>query len=526
MSSEISLLENISYLLKVNYDNNLLSFNEYNQIKGSLNSLTESSLYRIYNKLKYLKDQNDSKYNISTNQLIAQQNQLIAQQNLINQQQNQINSIVNIFNNDFNLEDDLRDDEIKSRFNNEANDRRSLVNTQQEYLPRLNHPVMQSKQPRNSFEIDYQNCFQQRNNFSEKNISNVYDNIHNTNSYESNEMDNSNYLNVYNKKDFYDQEKKREEQFIRSQNIRKKMFEEKARRRRTEFETSLNEVNNNIDPYQILGCNPNCNIEEIKKSYRNLALKHHPDRGGNAENFQLITKAYLSLIEEYKKKQGEKNYMDLKNSSTNFVKEQSNNPKQNVQMNSDNFNIKLFNKIYTENRIADPNDEGYDNWLKDNNDEEEQPKIFSEKFNINVFNSVFENSKNSGNTQDIIEYKDPTPTNINNELAYNNLGEGNISDFSGNSNNLNYTDLKYAHTKTKLIDTRNVNIKNYNNVEDLEKDRSNVRYEMDEDELVEYQLKKKREELDEYERRKRLSNYENKHFDNYNKVHKMLIGNK
>ena len=88
-------------------------------------------------------------------------------------------------------------------------------------------------------------------------------------------------------------------------------------------------------------------------------------------------------------------------------------------------------------------------------------------------------------------------------MAYNNLGEGDISDFSGNSNNLNYTDLKYAHTKTKLIDTRNVNIKNYKNVEDLEKDRSNVRYEMNENELIEYQLQKKREELDEYERRQR-----------------------
>ena len=98
--------------------------------------------------------------------------------------------------------------------------------------------------------------------------------------------------------------------------------------------------------------------------------------------------------------------MDLKNSSSSYMKDQSNNPKQNVQMNSDNFNIKLFNKIYTENRIADPNDEGYDNWLKDNNEEEEQPKLFSDKFNINVFNHVFENSKNSGNTQDIIEYKE------------------------------------------------------------------------------------------------------------------------
>ena len=223
MSSEISLLENINYLLKVNYDNNLLSPNEYNQIKGSLNNLGENSLYKIFSKLKYLKEQNDSKYNISTNQLIAQQNQLIAQQNLINQQQNQINSIVNFFNNDFSLEDNMKDDEIKNRFNNESNDRRSLVNTRQEYLPRMNQPVMQTKQPRNSFEIDYQNRFQQRNNFSSgnKNESNL--NMFNeSNSNMINESESN--VQIFNKDDFYNQEKKREEQFIRTQNLRKKMF--------------------------------------------------------------------------------------------------------------------------------------------------------------------------------------------------------------------------------------------------------------------------------------------------------------
>jgi curved DNA-binding protein CbpA len=519
MSSE--LFDNINYLLKVNYDNNLLSLNEYNQIRSSLNNLSNDKLYTIFQKLKYLKDNNDSRYNISTSQLKAQQNQLIQQQNIINQQQNQINNIVNFFNNDFNLEDNLTGDDITNRFNNESNGRRSLINTQQEYLPRMNQPVMQNKQPRISFETDYQNRFQQRNDFSNTN----YNSLENGSEYDDSY---NQQINVFNKNDFYNQEKQREKDFEKSQKLRRKIFEESSKKRRQEFENSLQEVNDSIDPYQILNCRRGCDIEEIKKSYRKLALTHHPDRGGNPQNFQLITKAYLSLIEEYKKTQSEKDYMDLKNSSNNYMTNQENNPRQNIDMNNDNFNLKLFNKIYMENRLSDPNDEGYNNWYKDNEEEEEedQPKIFSDKFNINVFNSVFENSKNSQNTQDIVEYKDPTPTNLNNELSYNNLGEGHINDFSGNSNNLNYTDLKYAHTKTKLIDTRNVNIKSYQNVEELEKDRSNINYNMSQDDIVEHELRKKREELNELERQQRVKSNDNKHFDNYDKVHKILIGNK
>ena len=528
MSSE--LFDNISYLLKVNYDNNLLSIQEYNQIKSSLNNLSTEKLYIVFQKLKYLKDQNDSKYNISTSQLRAQQNQLIQQQNIINQQQNQIKNIVNFFSNDFSLEDNLGGDDITNRFNSESNGRRSLINTQQQYLPRMNQPVMQNKQPRISFETDYQNRFQQRNDFSNSSYSNDNQNSYIDNKdeyYQNNNYDENNNLSVFNKNDFYEQEKRMEQDFERSQNLRKKIFQERSKQRRKDFENSLQEVNDSIDPYQILNCRKGCDIEDIKKSYRKLALVHHPDRGGDPQNFQLITKAYLSVIEDYKKKQSEKNYMDLKNSSSNYMKSQSDNPKQNINMNNENFNLKLFNKIYMENRLSDPNDEGYKDWYQDNGEEEkEQPKIFSDKFNINVFNSVFENSKNSQNTQDIIEYKDPTPTNINNELAYNNLGEGHINDFSGNSNNLNYTDLKYAHTKTKLIDTRNINVKTYNNVEDLEKDRSNISYTMSQDDIVEYELKKKRTELEELERQQRVKNNDNRHFDNYDKVHKLLINNK
>ena len=498
MTSNISLIDNINYLLRINYDNNLITLVEYNQIRNKLTNLNDSSLYNIFDKLKYLKDKNDSKYSISTKQLIEQQNQLLFQKKMIDKQQTQINNIVNIFN-DFNLEDDLKDGEINSRFNNISNDRRSTLNNKQDYLPRMNQPLIQIKQPRNSFEIDYQDRFQERNVTS----------------------NNETFLN---EDDFYNKEKIRQDNFMKSQKVREKIFEDKAKKRFYEFEKSLQKINTDINAYQILQCTENCNIEDIKKSYKKLALQYHPDRGGNPKDFQLLTKAYLSVIDDYKKKKSDKNFINLKESSTEFMKEQETNTKENIKINNDNFNIELFNKIYSENRLYNPHDDGYNDWLKDNTTED-VPKLFSDKFNINIFNSTFENSKNSNNTQDIVEYKDPTPTNLNNELSYNNLGEGSIIDFSGNSNHLNYTDLKYAHTKTKLIDTRNVNIKQYNNVEDLEKDRSTIKYDMNQNELLKYESLRQKENNDELERIKRLKDYENKHYNHFNKVNKLFINN-
>ena len=57
------------------------------------------------------------------------------------------------------------------------------------------------------------------------------------------------------------------------------------------------------DYYEVLGLSNNASQDEIKKSYRKLSFKHHPDRGGEKEKFQQLNEAYSVLSDETKRKQ-------------------------------------------------------------------------------------------------------------------------------------------------------------------------------------------------------------------------------
>ena len=51
------------------------------------------------------------------------------------------------------------------------------------------------------------------------------------------------------------------------------------------------------DLYEILDLPKDCSEDEIKKKYKKLAFVHHPDRGGNPEEFKKITEAYNFLLQ-------------------------------------------------------------------------------------------------------------------------------------------------------------------------------------------------------------------------------------
>jgi len=56
-----------------------------------------------------------------------------------------------------------------------------------------------------------------------------------------------------------------------------------------------------MDHYNTLGILRSATQEEIKKAYRKLAMQHHPDRGGNQDEFQRVQTAYDTLGDPHKR---------------------------------------------------------------------------------------------------------------------------------------------------------------------------------------------------------------------------------
>lgn len=59
------------------------------------------------------------------------------------------------------------------------------------------------------------------------------------------------------------------------------------------------------NPYEVLGLDPGATVSEIKKQYRLLSLKFHPDKGGDEVLFMRIAKAYAALTDEESRKNWE-----------------------------------------------------------------------------------------------------------------------------------------------------------------------------------------------------------------------------
>lgn len=59
------------------------------------------------------------------------------------------------------------------------------------------------------------------------------------------------------------------------------------------------------DYFTILGVNAEASEDDIKRAYRTLAMKHHPDRGGDQAKFQEIQEAYSVLTDPQRRAEWE-----------------------------------------------------------------------------------------------------------------------------------------------------------------------------------------------------------------------------
>lgn len=137
-----------------------------------------------------------------------------------------------------------------------------------------------------------------------------------------------------------------------------------------------------MDYYKILEVSENADILKIKKQYRKLAMKYHPDRNAGderaAKKFREITEAYEVLSNEEKRKEydykreNENNHTKNKNDKENFKNKYSEN----------NFSFgKEFFKSAAEMKGMFENSFGLDKMIKNKaKDEKESVKSRFESF--------------------------------------------------------------------------------------------------------------------------------------------------
>jgi hypothetical protein len=358
---------------------------------------------------------------------------------------------------------------------------------------------------------------------------------------------------------FETDEQIREREFEEEMNRKKHEFRRQQEQRRQEYLNKLREMESgNVDSLRLLGLNTNYTIEELKSAYKRMAMETHPDRpGGNTEKFQLITQCYMSLLERLKGQTPAKSAMDLRadaraattnGSSSGASDGQSNDPvgkgaarrksqvpPKFINPDGQGFNVKLFNKLYEENKIWDPNDDGYEDWLRKGDVDEirKAPPVFSKSFNIGVFNSTFEDWKQQANqggvSGQIQKYERPQEL-ISTSSGYTVLDGGQaITDFTKSLDSpgaLNYSDLKAAYTGgCDMIDPRTVDArKEYRNVEELIRDRDRLDYVLSpEDAAIEERFARERAQR-EQERLSRLSSRDTLVGQHYQQTHERLIG--
>ena len=230
-------------------------------------------------------------------------------------------------------------------------------------------------------------------------------------------------------------------------------------------------------------------------------------------------------LNNLKEKQQIHSHHELRDNAKSFMNSQ---PTHQIST-GDNFDVKVFNKIYDENRIEDAYDDGYGSWMKETSNDSGQQKMFQGEFNKDMFNHEFEKYKQEQKQKQgsqIVQYQEPeVRLSMKNQDSLVTLGQGKVSNFSGETGDLGFTDYKAAFTTdSTLIDTSSVDIDDRaNSIKGIERERSNISYQLSPEDQQRVAYQEALQQKEERARIQRLQVYDQLSEDTYTKVHQLLL---
>jgi curved DNA-binding protein CbpA len=208
--------------------------------------------------------------------------------------------------------------------------------------------------------------------------------------------------------------------------------------------------------------------DTLKASYKRRALQTHPDKGGSKQAFDEVKAAfnYLSEILARVKgasgegrKQTEKVEAPTKLTSSRSDEADQWKHSEPVRLNAKKLDMNAFNQMFEQNRIPEPDEDGYGDWLKDA--QAEGAAKYSGDYNRDRFMRAFEDDVTKKAPQNQIIPVHPA------EMAlpvagagYTELGRERPADYTAAANDgLQYTDLRMAYTRDNTITNHVANVR-------------------------------------------------------------------
>jgi curved DNA-binding protein CbpA len=205
--------------------------------------------------------------------------------------------------------------------------------------------------------------------------------------------------------------------------------------------------------------------ESLKSSYKKMALKAHPDKGGSEEYFEAVTRAYAYLSEILKTiKGGRKDVNGRVEAPTSLSTSRDAEAEkwkhsEPVRLNAKNLDMNVFNRMFEQTHMPDPDSDGYGDWLKGNDTRCDVPK-FKGEFNRDVFNRVFEEEAKKGGVQSnsIITHPGQMALTLNPTSGVDLVGERPSSFTAAPNSKMQFTDLRGAYTSDSTISDKVSNV--------------------------------------------------------------------
>ena len=251
-----------------------------------------------------------------------------------------------------------------------------------------------------------------------------------------------------------------------------------------------------MDPYNILGVPYNSTWKQVKKAYKEMLIRTHPDKmNGNAKYFMMVHDAFSTIEKQHQQSKRQRSYPTERQQ---YVPDnQRPHQKPNEQFNISNFNS-MFERYAQEYNKTDPYLNGGYKTSERLNYQEDDTQLRSNKVNIPK--------------RQLVIYKEPEAL-VSSSLMDNvqHLGVNKIDDYTCR----NGSDYMRAYSEeAELIDNR----QNYKSVDHLTQVRKNQNFAMtQEDRKLQQELEQNRQQLEQM----RLRNV-NKNDRRYAKINSII----